>query len=178
MPNGTTTEILDEMRPKGVLRPIIRDLANRSGAYFMVSAESTSNTTLLKRHDAMREAVGDLPNAKDLSLHFYDRGRVATWVRGHAGMVLWVRSKIGRSLPGWRPYETWAYSPDGIKGEYLLDDAVRVRTDAGPALSSAAGIQRIRERLHQPASLVRLVGLSGVGKRDLCKPSLIAASAT
>jgi hypothetical protein len=26
------TEILDEMRPEDVLRPIIRDLANRSGA--------------------------------------------------------------------------------------------------------------------------------------------------
>src|SRR5579863_10707605 len=38
------TEILDEMRPEDVLRPIIRDLANRSGAYIIVSAESTSET--------------------------------------------------------------------------------------------------------------------------------------
>ena len=83
------TEILDEMRPEDVLRPIIRDVANRLGAYIIVSAESTSETTLRNGHDAMREAVGDLPNAKDLALDFDDRGRVASWVRDHAGMALW-----------------------------------------------------------------------------------------
>jgi len=161
------TEILDEMRPKGVLRPIIRDLANRSGAYIIVSAESTSETPLHNRRDAMHEAVNDLPNAKDLALDFYDRGRIASWVRDHPGMVLWIRNKIGRSLPGWRPYEAWAYAPDGINGEYLLDDAVRIRTDTETTehgLSSLAGIQRIRDRLLRPGSVVRLVGLSGVGK--------------
>jgi hypothetical protein len=115
----------------------------------------------------MWEAVNDLSNAKDLALDFYDQGRVASWVRDHAGMVLWVRAKVGRPLPGWRPYESWAYSPDGIKGEYLLDDGVRVRTDtdtAEPGLSSIAGIQRIRDRLHRPGGVVRLIGLSGVGK--------------
>lgn len=161
------TEILDEMRPEGVLRPIIRDLANRSGAYIIVSAESTSEASLRNRRQAMRDAVQELPNAGQLTLDFYDRGRIATWVRNHAGMVLWVRSKIGKSLQGWRPYEAWAYAPDGVKGEYLLDEAVRVRTDAETTesgLSSAAGIQRIRERLRRPGSIVRLVGLSGVGK--------------
>lgn len=161
------TEILDEMRPEDALRPIIRDLANRSGAYIIVSAESTSETTLRNRYDAMREAVGDLPNAKDLTLDFYDRGRVASWVRDQAGMALWVRSKIGRALPGWRPYEAWAYAPDGVGGEYLLDDAVRVRTDTEatePGMSAVLGIQRVRDRLRHPGGVVRLVGLSGVGK--------------
>ncbi|HEY6764875.1 MAG TPA: hypothetical protein VI386_08885, partial [Candidatus Sulfotelmatobacter sp.] len=160
-------KIVDEMRPKGVLRLIIRDLANRSGAYIMVSAESTSDTALKNRRDAMREAVNDLPNAEDLALDFYDRGRVASWVRDHTGMVLWVRSKVGRPLPGWRSYESWSYAPDGIKGEYLLDDAVRVRTDTEttePGLSAGTGIQRVRDRLRHPGGVVRLIGLSGVGK--------------
>jgi hypothetical protein len=47
----------------------------------------------------MREAIQDLPNADNLALDFYDRGRIATWVRDHAGLVLWVRNKIGRSIP-------------------------------------------------------------------------------
>jgi hypothetical protein len=45
-------EILDEMRPKGVLRPILRDLANRSGAYIIVSAESASELALRNRRAA------------------------------------------------------------------------------------------------------------------------------
>jgi len=160
-------EILDEMRPKGVLRPIIRDLANRSGAYIIVSAESTSDTSLRNRRDAMREAVNDLPNAKDLALDFYDRGRVASWVRDHAGVVLWVRGRVRGPLPGWRAYEAWAYAPDGIEGEYLLEDTRRIRTDTETSesgLSAAEGLQRIRDRLRRPGSVVRLVGLSGVGK--------------
>ncbi len=161
------SQILEEMRPKGVLRPIIQDLANRSGAYIVVSAESTSDTTLRNRHDAMQEAVNDLPNAKDLALDFYDRGRVASWILDHAGMVLWVRSKIGRAVPGWRSYEAWAYAPDGLEGEYLLDDTHRVRTDTETSesgLSPVEGIKRIGDRLRRPGGVVRLVGLSGVGK--------------
>jgi hypothetical protein len=161
------TQILEEMRPNGVLRPIIQDLANRSGAYIIVSSESTSERSLSNRRKAMQDAVQELPNAAQLMLDFYDRGRIATWVRNHAGMVLWVRNKIGRPLPGWRPYEAWAYAPDGLTGEYLLDEAIRVHTDTDttePGLSAAAGIQRIRDRLRRPGSIVRLVGLSGVGK--------------
>lgn len=40
-------EILDEMRPKGVIRPSIRRLADQSGAYIIVSSEgSTSDSAL------------------------------------------------------------------------------------------------------------------------------------
>jgi len=175
-------EILDEMRPKGVLRPIIRDLANRSGAYIVASAESASEMALRNRRDAMREALNDLPNAKDLALDFYDRGRVASWVRDHAGMVLWVRSKIGRPLPGWRSYEAWSYAPDGIKGEYLLDDAVRIRTDTEttePGLSPAA--RAFNAFVIDCVTPVVSSGSSDCReweKRDLCKPCSTAALAS
>jgi len=53
-----------------------------------------------------------LPNAADLHLDFYDRKRLATWVRDHGGVILWVRSKVGKSIPGWRPFGPWAYSSD------------------------------------------------------------------
>ncbi len=159
--------ILDEMRPGGVLRPIIRDLANRSGAYIIVSSESTSDISLRNRREAMQEAVQELPNAAELKLDFYDRGHIATWARDHAGMVLWVRSKIGRAVPGWRSYEAWAYAPEGLEGEYLLDNTHRIRAGTETSesgLSPAEGIGRIRDRLRRPGSVVRLVGLSGAGK--------------
>jgi hypothetical protein len=170
-PDMSRTDILEEMRPNGTLRPAIRDLADRSGAYIIVcSAGSTSDSALQRRRDAMREAIQDLPNADDLALDFYDRGRIATWVRDHAGRVVWVRNKIGRSIPGWRPYGAWAYAPDGVGGEYLLDDTHRIRTDTETSESGfqpLEGIQRIRDRLRRAGKVVRLVGLSGVGKTRL-----------
>src|SRR5215467_6003759 len=35
------SEIYSEMRPKGILRPAIRDLADQSGAYIIVSSKSS-----------------------------------------------------------------------------------------------------------------------------------------
>jgi hypothetical protein len=167
-PDMNPAAILEEMRPNGTLRPAIRDLADRSGAYIIVcSAGSTSDTALQRRRDAMREAIQDLPNADDLALDFYDRGRIASWVRDHAGLVVWARNKIGRSIPGWRPYGAWAYAPDGIGGEYLLDDTQRIRTDTETrenGFQPLEGIQRIRDQLRRTGKVVRLRGLSGVGK--------------
>jgi hypothetical protein len=107
--------ILSEMKPSGTLRPIIRELAEAAGAYIIVSADgSTSDTALRNRRDAMAEAVRELPNASALTLDFYDRTRVATWVRGHPGVMLWVRERFGRTIRGWRAYGAWAYAPGGM----------------------------------------------------------------
>src|ERR1051325_2160833 len=50
MPRGA---IIDEMKPKGVLRPIIAELIRTSGAYVIVSASgSTSSSALASRRQA------------------------------------------------------------------------------------------------------------------------------
>jgi len=168
--NMPRTEILAEMRPHGALRPSIRELADQNGAYIIVSSSSVSDLAHRNRLAAMAEAVKDLPNPDALKMDFYDRTRLATWVRGHAGLILWVREKIGRTLHGWRAYGSWAYSPQGIEDEYLLDDKLRIRADADPAeggLRVQEAIKRIRDRLREPRTIVRLVGLSGVGKTRL-----------
>jgi hypothetical protein len=163
--------ILEEMKPQGTVRPSIVELAAASGAYIIVSANgSTSDTALASRRNAMAEAVKDLPGGEKLTLDFYDRTRVATWVRDHAGVILWVRARIGKSVPGWRPYGSWSYAPDGVDAAYLADDAARIKTgssDEGDGLSATDGINKIREALRKPGSVVRLVGLSGVGKTRL-----------
>jgi hypothetical protein len=164
-------KILEEMRPDGVVRPVIRHLADRSGAYIIVSsAGSTSDTALQSRRDAMAEAIKDLPNPHVLTLDFYDRTRVATWVRDHTGLILWVRDRIGKTIKGWRSYGPWAYAPEGVSGEYLMDDKLRIRTDTEiteAGLQLLEGIKRIRDRLRRPGKVARLVGLSGVGKTRL-----------
>jgi hypothetical protein len=166
MPRG---KIIAEMRPFGVLRPIIQELADLSGSYIIVSSESTSYRALRDRLDAMKEAVRDLANASALTLDFYDRGKVATWIRDHPGLALWVRERVGKPLVGWRPYGAWADTSEDVSGEYLSDDKVRIHTGTGsPAgLPTIDGLKQIRELLSQPGKVARLVGLSGVGKTRL-----------
>jgi hypothetical protein len=165
MPKG---EILKEMRPGGELRPSILSLADEGGAYIIVSSEgSVADSALALRIEAMAAAIKDLPNADKLSLDFYDRTRIATWLRDHPGLIPWVRDRIGKSLQGWQSHGAWAFAPDGVAGEYLLDDQLRIKTgrkDDGNGFSAVDGLDRIREVLRAPGSVARIVGLSGVGK--------------
>lgn len=170
MPRG---EILGEMKPDGVVRPVITDLAKASGAYIIVSSTgSTAFLALKSRKKAMADAIDGIDDASKLALDFYDRGRVATWLRDHPGLIPWVRSPIGKSIPGWHSFSSWSRAPGGVDDSYLFDDEARIKTgdkDEGDGLGAVDGINRIREVLRQPGQVVRLVGLSGVGKTRLCE---------
>jgi hypothetical protein len=164
-------KVLSEMRPNGVLRSSIRELAEQSGAYIIVSSKSSvSDLALQNRREAMAQAVSELPDAKALQLDFYDRRRIETWLRDHTGTVLWVREKIGKPLQGWSGYAAWSYAPGGPGSEYLLDDELRITTykqTAKPGLSALEGIRSIRDILRKSQGIARLIGMSGVGKTRL-----------
>lgn len=169
-PDMPRAEIEREMRPGGVLRQVIQELADSAGSYVIVSsAGSTADSALRNRRKAMRDVLAGVPNADRLHTDFYDRTRVATWVRRHPGLVTWVRQKVGRSLRGWQPYGEWtgASSMSGSSSEYLVDETLRLHF-AGQldhrAQSAVQAIDKLRDILREPGKIVRLVGLSGVGK--------------
>ena len=165
MPPG---KILKEMCPHDVLRPSIKELIKDKGAYVIVSSNgSVTNKALRDRLDAMKEAIANEDDHENLHIEFLDRGRIATWVRSHPSLVLWVRNKIGRPLKAWRSYENWSNRQGGPDEEYLLDNGLRLhdsetRMNVGQSVKD--GLARIRAALTTPGTSVRLVGLSGVGK--------------
>lgn len=170
-PDMARTAILTEMRPAGKIRPVLQELADNAGAYIIVSSHgSTADGALKNRRNALREALNGLANADQLYTDFYDRTRLATWVRLHPGLVTWVKEKIGRSFAGWRPYGPWSGPAEGVEAEYLLDDKLRLHLGKHrdtPAQSIVEAIDELRDELAQPRKIVRLVGLSGVGKTRL-----------
>jgi hypothetical protein len=171
MPRG---EILKEMKPDGILRPVLLELADESGAYIIISSTgSTSDVALANRIAAMKEAVKDTLADDKLHFDFFDRNRIATWVRDHAGMIPWVRARAGKAVPGWQSFGPWSRAPDGVDPAYLTDSHARIRTarddDDGDSLSTIDGINLIRESLQGSGKVVRLVGLSGVGKTRLAE---------
>lgn len=172
-PDMPAAAITKEMKPEGVLRPVFLELAGKSGAYIIVSSTgSTSDSALKSRRNAMAKAVEGSEAEGKLTFDFFDRGRVATWVRDHAGLIPWVRTRIGKAVPGWRSYGSWSRVPAGVDPGYLVDGHARMRTDAaerGDELSVVDGINLMRDKLRQPGGVVRLVGLSGVGKTRLAE---------
>lgn len=170
-PDMNRAAIIEEMCPGGTLRNSIKDLVDKSGAYIIVSTGSNLSDTMFQdRLSAMKFAVSHLPNSSDLTLDFIDRTRLATWVNDYPGKVLWVLEKVGRAISGWKPYGNWAYSPEGQVFEYLFDEKLTLKygrnLDSGSE-TVIAGLKRMRLILKKPHGVVRLIGLSGVGKTRL-----------
>jgi hypothetical protein len=170
-PDMPRAEIFDEMRPGGRIRPVIQELADEVGAYIIVSsAGSTADSALQKRKNALRDALDGVGNARQLHTDFYDRTRLATWVRCYPGLITWVKEKVGKALVGWHPYGPWSGTAEGVDAEYLLDDKLRLFTGKQsdkPAQPIADVIDELRDELARPGKMMRLVGLSGVGKTRL-----------
>lgn len=166
-PSMTPAEIISEMKPNGILRDSIKRLIEQGGSYIIVSSKaSTTYSALEKRRTAMRAAVSDIAGNENLHLDFYDRGRIATWVRSYPAMILWVKMKIGRSLQGWQPYDNWSPSSQGTMDDYLVDDNLTLHIGAthNEGITTSKAIEYLREKLAQSRTFLRLVGLSGVGK--------------
>lgn len=161
--------IIKEMKPEETLRPIISHLIEEQGSYIIISSgDDCSSSMLTNRLSAMHEALAGGDSNNNLHIDFYDRSRIATWVRNHPSIVLWVRQKIGKSINGWRPYGNWAGSPEG--DAYLFDEHICFYDGHNPqenGLQATEGINRLRRCLEIPKSATRLVGLSGVGKTRL-----------
>ncbi|MGH7982757.1 MAG: hypothetical protein ACREFF_06380 [Candidatus Udaeobacter sp.] len=170
-PDMPPAAIRAEMRPKGVLRDVIRELADGLGAYVIVSGQgSVTDKALTARRKAMREALSDLANAAQLHVDFYDRDRVATWVNQYPGIVAWVRNQVGRPLYGWSGIGDWECRGNVNRKPYLFDDKACLIDESSrhtKHLIIAEGITRLRHALRTPRQCIRLIGLSGFGKTRL-----------
>lgn len=168
MPEGAITT---EMCPKGVLRPAIQELASKHGAYVIVSSHgSTADAPLRNRITAMQDAAKSVPDLPELHVDFYDRNRLATWVNQYPGGAAWVQEQLGKPMSGWQPYGNWSGHPNQIDTGYISDETCRLydtRSAKAGSLTVETGISRIREVLSKQGGVVRLIGLSGVGKTRL-----------
>lgn len=170
-PDMPASAIGDEMKPSGMLRPVIGELADVGGAYIVFSAQgSVADGPLAARRKAMRDAVADHPKAGSLYVDFYDRERMATWANQYPGVAAWVRARTGSELAGWRPVGDWSDGNVENGSPYLENDhacLIDERSNKRERLPIADGIARLREALLQPRQAVRLIGLSGLGKTRL-----------
>lgn len=166
-PKMPASEIPKEMAPKGILRESIKNLVALNGAYIIISSQSsTADGALIDRKKAMRKVIDDYIPQAEVILDFYDSQRIATWVNTYPSLTTWVRKRVGRDIEGWKGYENWAYCPMGIDEEYILDENVRlsVKGHNAQSISIEDGLNKLRLELGNPKSVIRLVGLSGVGK--------------
>lgn len=157
-----------EMLEKGKVKAVIGELLAKKGAYVIVSGkDDCSDKMLSERILGMKSALEDLSSSDDLLLDFYGRDRLCTWLRQFPGVALWVRSRLGKPLAGWLPFGKWTAAPADQDDEFLLDEhpcVVDVNSPQKTPIAICDGIRLVRERLLKAGSVVRITGLSGVGK--------------
>ncbi|WP_415717009.1 hypothetical protein [Maridesulfovibrio sp.] len=162
------SKIKKEMSLDGTPKPILTELARNKGAYLIACGRDTNSDKMLKeRLKAMRDSCESIPEKADLHLDFFDSNRIATWTRKHPSLVLWVKCKLGKNSNGWQPYDNWSECPNGVDGEFIIDDSSKIYDDRSKntdGLSAEDGLNRIRALLREERSCIRLAGLSGVGK--------------
>ncbi|WAT31834.1 hypothetical protein [Pseudomonas sp. GXZC] len=170
-PDMPASAIREEMSPKGILRPVIEELAAVSGAYIIVSAQgSVADKPLKDRRNAIRDQLRNLPTSSNLFTDFYDRDRLATWANEYPGIVAWIRGRNGFQFAGWGTIGTWAGLASAEPAPFLFDDQaclIDERSREHEQLNIAEGLQRLRSTLSEPRRCVRLIGLSGQGKTRL-----------
>jgi len=159
---------LKEMKEDGKPKAILEALAAQNGAYIIVSGkDDCSDKMLSERLTGMKEAATALHDKNALYLDFYGRDRLSAWLRRHPSVVLWVRSRLGKSLTGWKPFGRWAATPPDQDDEFLIDShpcVIDANSNAKESIAVLDGIQLTRDRLRPSGSTVRITGLSGVGK--------------
>ncbi|HUE79128.1 MAG TPA: hypothetical protein VMN38_05810 [Sphingomicrobium sp.] len=155
-------KLTKEMCPKGVVRPIFAQLAAVGGAYIVFSKDDPSKSGQDARLTAMRAALTNVTGADRIALDFYGADKIARWSNQHPGVALWLLEQIGRPLRGWRGYGAWS-APESAGQLYLLDDTARA-TINGHELPMRGAVAAMREVLSRPGGVVRLIGLSGMGK--------------
>ncbi|RWN09481.1 MAG: hypothetical protein EOR94_29750 [Mesorhizobium sp.] len=160
-------KLIHEMRPEGVARPIFAELAAIGGAYIVFSSDDPSKSRQDARIAAMRGAVADVADSDQFALDFYGADKIARWSNQHLGVALWLLEQVGRPLAGWRGYGSWS-APDCPGQLYLLDDTARATID-GSELPMRDAVIEMRETLSRPGGVVRLIGLSGIGKTRLAE---------
>lgn len=169
-PSMPAAKIVSEIRPHGKLRPIIKQLAAEGGAYIIVSsADNVTSSRIQERKNAMKEALGDCIDFDKIYLDFYDRNRLATWVKIYPGVIIWIKNKSGIQISGWRSYDDWSSNPHNENTEFIYDNkpCMYYNLQKSESITTIEGINRIRALLSEDKGCVRLAGLSGVGKTRL-----------
>lgn len=159
--------IRKEMGTGKALSPIISEQARKQGSYIIVSlGDDCSPSGKADRLKAMRDAVKDDPNKSNLHLDFYDRSKLIQWLRQHPSVMLWVKGKLGQGYSGWQPYGAWSNPPQGVTDTLISAPGVTITLPSGKGqkLKIDEAISPMRALIRSTNKVVRITGLSGVGK--------------
>lgn len=167
-PSMPNSKIKAEMTNKdGTIKECIKKIAELNGAYIIVSSgDSLADKRRNERIICMKNLLSSIDDNQNIRVDFYDSKRIATWVKQFPALVIWVNEKVHKRTSGWGNYYNWS-NPNETEKEFIIDEDIFLHRDnfnKENQISIVDGINEIRKLLLEERKVVRLAGLSGVGK--------------
>ena len=151
----------DILTAAGELEPAVRATFEAGGTYIMLCNRSYVGREVAKRAAAIIEAAeaqGVKVNA--LQVAFRDADQIATWVNEHPQVATWVQEQTQPGLAStFKTYTHWAGRHEH-ETPFVSDERL------------AAVRAAVRPAVEQEREVVRVVGLSGLGKSRLVLEAL------
>ena len=141
------------------LQPMVRTVLEAGGHYRMLCARRYTQRAIDSRTQQIRDAVRKA--GYDGQITFWGAEQIADWVNQHAAVAIWAKEEAQPGTVGpFRSWTHWAGHSDHDGSPWAEDER----------------LPPLRDRLHElaatPQSVLRLVGLSGIGKSRLALEAL------
>lgn len=151
------------------LRLSIQELAKTKGAYIIVSTkDNLVASNIDARIKIMKKCLATKQLEQKILVKFYSSQQIADWTNQYIAAVAWIKNVLKKPYYGFKPYTAWAYKEESTENEYVYDDnPIITSPNQNDPINVIKAIDLLRETLHIPKKVVRLVGLSGVGKTRL-----------
>lgn len=147
----------DVLTSGGEVQPMVRSVLEQGGHYIMLSAQPYVQQEVEARQHAICDALGKAGlSVPDDRICFREADQIAMWANTHQPVALWVREEVGLGTPGgFTSWNLWKgrseHSVPWVEDPRLTD------------------LQRVfRSQIGEPGAVLRVVGMSGIGKSRLC----------
>lgn len=155
-PEACYKELFRNQKKKS-LKPMLEDIGVDGKHYIIFNNKSLNEKMIKDRKERMltgfREAGKDSVTENNIS--FYGSMQIAKWTNQYYPAVIYVKERLGQSIGVYfKTWETWS-GYDETKLQYVTDEERTTYMDF------------IRDELVKPQKVIRLIGLSGLGKSRL-----------
>lgn len=146
---------------KNKVKPMIQSLLAQGGHYILLCAHAYNQSLIEKRRESICDKINAVGTPVSIDrIRFWGADQVAMWANTHLSVALWISEKVG--IGAFDGINTWDHWRD------RSEHAVPLVKD--PRLNELC--PRLRETILRPRGVLRVVGLSGIGKSRLCLEAL------
>lgn len=145
------------------LKPTVEEVLDAGGSYVIFVNRGYNRGLRRSRVKRVREALRECGKsyAASADMRVYDAcDSICPWVNSHVSAIVHVRRLVGRAMPaGLQTWQGWEGYRDHSQFAYVADDELQ------------GYIEEVRQYISQPKRVLRVVGLSGIGKTRLALES-------